>query len=100
MMRRSLTTHPPRSGIFGRTSYKKLLAPWYRKPKFYLNLIRRTLAEFLGTGLFVFVAVSVSSNVWLDGQQGTLVQSAAAVLVALASGMAYAAMMAATMHVR
>ena len=102
MLRRSLTAHPPRSegSIFGRTSYKKLMAPWYRKPKFYLNLIRRILAEFLGTGLFVFVAVSVSSTVWLDWQNGTHIQSASATLVALASGLAYAAMMAATLHVR
>ena len=100
MMRRPLGTPPPRSdrsAIFGQTSYKKLLAPWYRKPKFYLNLIRRSLAEFIGTALFVFVAVSVSSNLWQGGEH---VQSSAAVLVALASGMAYAAMMAATMHVR
>ena len=76
------------------------MAPWYRKPKFYLNLIRRTLAEFLGTGLFVFVAVSVSGSVWLDRQNGIQIQTASATLVALASGLAYAAMMAATLHVR
>ena len=102
-MRRSLTTHPPRSdrsSIFGQTSYKKLLAPWYRKPKFYLNLTRRTLAEFLGTGLFVFVAVSVSSNVWVDLERATQIESASAALVALATGLAYTAMMAATLHVR
>ena len=75
----------------------KGLAP---QTKFYLNLIRRILAEFLGTGLFVFVAVSVSSTVWLDWQNGTHIQSASATLVALASGLAYAAMMAATLHVR
>ena len=76
------------------------MAPWYRKPKFYLNLIRRTLAEFLGTGLFVFVAVSVSSSVWLDWENSTHVQSASATLVALASGLAYSSMMAAMLHVR
>ena len=98
-----MTTHPPprnERSIFGRTSYKKLMAPWYRKPKFYLNLIRRTLAEFLGTGLFVFVAVSVSGNVWLDWKNGVEIQSASATLIALASGLSYASMMAATLHVR
>ena len=76
------------------------MAPWYRKPKFYLNLIRRTLAEFLGTGLIVFVAVSVSGSVWLDWQNGVQIHIASATLVALASGLAYASMMAAMLHVR
>lgn len=76
--------------------YKK--TPWYRKTKFYLNLIRRSLAEFLGTGLFVFTAISASSNIVPDGRYD--VQTSSATVVALAGGLSYAALVAATMHVR
>ena len=46
--------------------YKK--APWYRKKTFYLNLIRRSMAELLSTALFVFVAVSSYINVEMETQ--------------------------------
>ncbi len=79
--------------------YKK--KPWYRSRTFYLNLVRRTLAEYLATGLFVFAAVSTTTNT-IAGEEmdNTRLQTSSAVVMALGSGMAYAALMAATMHVR
>lgn len=68
---------------------------WYRRKKFYLNLVRRTMAEFLATGLFVFVAVSSVGNVIWSNER-----AASATVVGLTHGMAYAALVAATMHVR
>lgn len=76
--------------------YKK--TPWYKKKKFYLNLIRRSMAEFLSTGLFVFVAVSSFSNISVEPRSNVL--SSSATVVALAHGLAYAALMAGSMHVR
>ena len=76
--------------------YKK--APWYKNKRWFLNLVRRSLAEFFGTGLFVFASVSALGNVNPDPQYG--VQSSAAVLAALAQGLAYAGLVAAMMHVR
>ena len=73
--------------------YKK--APWYRKKTFYLNLIRRSMAELLSTALFVFVAVSSFINV---GRDSCLASSATT--VGLVHGLAYAALMAANRHVR
>ena len=78
--------------------YKK--PRWYRRTKFYMNLVRQGLAEFLGTALFVFVAVSASSSVYTDVAYGHSLTSSAATVVALATGLAYAALMAANMHVR
>ena len=63
---------------------------WYRDRLFYLNLVRRSLAEFLGTGLFVFTAVSALAG---GG-------SSAAVSAGLAQGLAYGALVGAMMHVR
>ena len=73
--------------------YKK--APWYRKKTFYLNLIRRSMAELLSTALFVFVAVSSFINVGMDS-----CLASSATTVALVHGLAYAALMAANRHVR
>ena len=63
--------------------------PWYKDKLFYLNLFRRSLAEFLGTGLFVFTAVSA-----LGGADS------GAVGAGLAQGLSYGALVAAMMHVR
>ena len=76
--------------------YKK--APWYRKKTFYLNLIRRSIAELLSTALFVFVAVSSFINVGMDSRYKVLASSATT--VGLVHGLAYAALMAANRHVR
>ncbi len=78
--------------------YKKL--PWYRRSRFYLSLIRRGLGELLGTALFVFVTIAASSNVIEDERYGYLVTSSAASVVALATGLCYAGLMAALTHVR
>ena len=67
--------------------------PWHKDKMFYLNLIRRGLAEFLGTGLFVFTAVSA-----LGGGEGA--GSSVAVSAGLAQGLGYGALVAAMMHVR
>ena len=74
--------------------YKR--SPWYLKKTFYFNLIRRSMAEFLATALFVFTAISATSNI-ISGDSTT---SASATVMALAHGMSYAALMAATIHVR
>ena len=74
-------------GIFKSGPYKR--PPWYRDPMFYMNIIRRALAEFLATGLLVFVTMSAEGNSY-----------ASATLPALATGFAFAALMAATLHVR
>ena len=66
--------------------------PWYKDKLFYLNLIRRCLAEFLGTGLFVFTAVSALGGA-RDGES-------VAVAAGLAQGLSYGALVAAMMHVR
>ena len=76
--------------------YKK--KPWYYSRKFYLNLIRRSLAEYLATALFVFTAVSSASNIISDRQME--IRSSSATVMGLAHGMAYAALMAATVHIR
>lgn len=83
--------------------YKR--APWYKDKQFYLGLIRRTLAEFLGTALFVFVGVSSVSNIVAAdptafASRWSHPPTASAVVVALAFGMAYAGMVAATMNIR
>ena len=71
--------------------------PWHRNKFFYLNLIRRSLAEFLGTGLFVFTAVSALAGVWRDGSWEA---TSMAVSSGLAQGLVYGALVAAMMHVR
>lgn len=78
--------------------------PWHKDKMFYFNLIRRGLAEFLGTGLFIFTSVSALSNVahasegWeykdIDGANSL------AISAGLAQGLAYGALVAAMMHVR
>lgn len=83
--------------------------PWYKKKRFYLNLIRRSLAEFLGTALYVFVGVSSVSNIvaadpkaftsWGIDRHFSL-PAATAIVVALAFGLAYGGLMSATMDVR
>ena len=74
--------------------------PWYKDRMFYLNLIRRSLAEFLGTGLFVFTAVSSLSSVVTEEREGVTDRSSMAVSAGLAQGTAYGALVAAMMHVR
>ena len=71
------------------------------------NLIRRSMAEFLGTALFVFVGVSSVSNIYAADPEAFQWDSpahpppaASAVIVALAFGLGYAGLMAATMAVR
>lgn len=77
------------------------VAPWYKNKRFYLNLIRRSLAEFLGTALVVFTGVSSFSNiVAAEAAEWAHPPVASAVVVALAFGLAYAGLMAATMSVR
>ena len=82
--------------------YKK--PPWYKNKMFYFNLIRRSLAEFLGTSLFVFTSVSALSNVsraggdWGENDGGKGSSDAAA--AGLAQGLAYGALVGAMMHVR
>lgn len=76
--------------------YKK--TPWYRNHMFYLNLIRRGLAEFLGTSLFVFTAISALSNVNRDPEYSA--RSSSAIGAGLAQGLAYGGLVAAMMHVR
>lgn len=78
--------------------------PWHRDKMFYFNLIRRGLAEFLGTGLFVFTSVSALSNVgqasnsWdYSGEEKSF---SVAISAGLAQGLAYGALVAAMMHVR
>ena len=66
------------------------------------------MAEFMGTALFVFVGVSSVSNIYAadpeafqwDDSSTHLPPAAGAVIVALAFGLAYAGLMAATMAVR
>ena len=70
-------------------------APWYRKKTFYLNIIRRSMAELLSTALFVFVAVSSYINVEMDS-----CLASSTTTVGLVHGLAYAALMAANQHVR
>lgn len=72
--------------------------PWYRDTMFYMNLVRRGLAELVATGLFVFVSVSVMSNT--DDDYYYSIPSSSATLSGLASGLSFASLMAATMHVR
>jgi hypothetical protein len=69
--------------------------PWYKDKFFYLNLVRRSLAEFLGTGLFVFTAVSA-----LSGAGGAGDGASVAIAAGLAQGLSYGALVAAMMHVR
>lgn len=77
---------------------------WHKDKMFYFNLIRRGLAEFLGTGLFVFTSVSALSNVgqaskswdYSDGASSFSVDISAG----LAQGLAYGALVATMMHVR
>ena len=73
--------------------------PWYCKKTFYLNLIRRSMAELLSTGLFVFVAVSSFINVEMDSHYMNVLASSATA-IGLVHGLAYAALMAANTHVR
>lgn len=80
------------------TPYKKV--PWYKRKYFYFNLIRRSLAEFFATGLYVFVAVSALSSASYDAKYGARdPRTSTAMVAALAHGFAYSAMMAATVHV-
>lgn len=71
---------------------------------FYFNLIRRGLAEFLGTALFVFTSVSVlssvgqASNSW--DYSGEAESFSISISAGLAQGLAYGALVAAMMHVR
>nr|CBY89223.1 aquaporin [Suberites domuncula] len=108
-MRTSLRVHPQEtapllqrrggglSNSYSNSPYKK--PRWYKRPKFYINILRRGLAEFLGTALFVFIAVSSASSVNIDSDCGRSVSSSSATVVALATGFAYAALMAANGHV-
>ena len=80
---------------------KKL--PWYKDKMFYLNLLRRSLAEFLGTGLFVFTSVSALSGGGGGGSGGGGREggwSDGSVPAGLAQGLGYGALVAAMMHVR
>ena len=60
------------------------------------------MAEFLGTGLFVFTAVSTLSSVGSGGEEGETWADRASIAVSagLAQGMAYGALVAAMLHVR
>ena len=75
--------------------YKK--PPWFKRPRFYTSLVRRGLAEFLSTGLFVFIAVSASSSVSEDDSH--VINTSSATVVALATGLAYTGLMAASGHI-
>lgn len=75
--------------------------PWHKDKMFYFNLIRRGLAEFLGTGLFVFTSVSALSNVGQSWDYSDETKSFSVVISAgLAQGLAYGALVAAMMNVR
>ena len=74
--------------------------PWFKRPRFYTSLVRLGLAEFLSTGLFVFVAVSASSSVSEDKLYGYSIHTSSATVVALATGLAYTGLMAANGHVK
>lgn len=74
--------------------------PWHKDKMFYFNLIRRSLAEFLGTSLFVFTAVSALSNMSRDSEGRDYDPSSVAVTAGLAQGLAYGALVAAMSHVR
>lgn len=77
---------------------QKRQQPWYIDKTFYLNLIRRSLAEFLGTGLFVFTAVSALSGGSKSGEESG--GDGGAVSAGISQGLAYGALVAAMMHVR
>lgn len=76
--------------------------PWYKDKMFYFNLIRRGLAEFLGTGLFIFTSVSALSNVGHASESRDYNDGAnsLAIPAGLAQGLAYGTLVAAMMHVR
>ena len=66
---------------------------WFRDKTFYLNLIRRCVAEFVGTMLYVFVGTTVVSNFLHSGTPHLPT-------VALAYGFSYAGLVAATVNIR
>lgn len=76
--------------------------PWYKDRMFYFNLLRRSLAEFLGTGLFVFTAVSALSSVATEEEEGEGKADRASIAVSagLAQGTVYGALVGAMMHIR
>ena len=79
----------------GKLNYQSLnpAKKWFRDKSFYLNLIRRCLAEFVGTMLYVFIGTTAVSN-FLRSDTPHLPT------VALAYGFTYAGLVAATVNIR
>ena len=71
---------------------------WYRSQDFYLNLIRRSLAEFFGTALFVFIGICSTRDVDLNDAYDQTPSSVTA--VALGHGLGLMSMIAAFGHIR
>lgn len=71
---------------------------WYRSKLFYLELIRRCLAEFFGTTLFVFAGVMSTRDTDTDHNYDISPSSVTA--VALGHGLAIMAMVASFAHIR
>ena len=66
---------------------------WFKSKHFYLNLFRRSIAEFIGTALYVFAGATSVSN--FVGNEHPHLPT-----VALTFGFSYAGLSAAMMHVR
>ena len=71
---------------------------WYKSKQFYLNLIRRCLAEFFGTTLFVYIGVSSTRDT--DTDRNYDVSPSSVTAVALGHGLAITAMVASFAHIR
>ena len=71
--------------------YKRMY--WFKRKHFYLNLFRRSIAEFIGTALYVFAGATSVSN-FVGNERPHLPT------VALTFGFSYAGLSAAMMHVR
>ena len=68
-------------------------ANWHKKRDFYFNLIRRCLAEFVGTALYMFAGITSVSN--FIGNNNPHLPT-----IALTFGFAYAGLSGAALHVR
>ena len=71
---------------------------WYKSKQIYLNLIRRCLAEFFGTTLFVYIGVSSTRDT--DTDRNYDVSPSSVTAVALGHGLAIMAMVASFAHIR
>lgn len=70
---------------------------WYKSLDFYLSLIRRSLAEFFGTALFVFIGVCSTRDTDMDSSYD--VTPASVTSVALGHGLGLMSMVAAFGHI-